>query len=58
MASSLQIMPWGDKDSLSALQRKLNVDMLITGTVLTRYSQHSHVPGVFTILNDHDIETK
>jgi hypothetical protein len=24
-------MPWGDKDSLSALQRRLDVDMLITG---------------------------
>jgi vacuolar protein sorting-associated protein 29 len=26
-----QIVPWGDKESLAALQRQLDVDVLITG---------------------------
>uniref|UniRef100_A0AAV1U9M4 Vacuolar protein sorting-associated protein 29 n=1 Tax=Peronospora matthiolae TaxID=2874970 RepID=A0AAV1U9M4_9STRA len=35
-----QIIPWGDQHSLAALQRKMNVDILITG--------HTHTPHVRT----------
>lgn len=34
-----QVVPWGDHDSLQALQRKLDCDILITG--------HTHIPEFF-----------
>ncbi|KNC71089.1 hypothetical protein SARC_16376, partial [Sphaeroforma arctica JP610] len=30
VCNGYQIIPWGDQDSLAALQRKLDVDILIT----------------------------
>lgn len=35
-----QLVPWGDQHSLSALQRKMNVDILVTG--------HTHMSHVRT----------
>ncbi|KAF1781631.1 Metallo-dependent phosphatase-like [Phytophthora cactorum] len=35
-----QIVPWGDQHSLAALQRKMNVDILVTG--------HTHVSHIRT----------
>ncbi|KAK1942183.1 Vacuolar protein sorting-associated protein 29 [Phytophthora citrophthora] len=35
-----QIIPWGDQHSLAALQRKMNVDILVTG--------HTHVSHIRT----------
>lgn len=31
MCSCLQVVPWGDTDALGLLQRKLDVDILVTG---------------------------
>ena len=39
-----QVVPWGDHDSLQALQRKLDCDVLITG--------HTHIAEIFKSENN------
>lgn len=43
--SRLQVVPWGDLDSLAMLQRQLDVDILITGHT-HQFKAYKHEGGV------------
>jgi hypothetical protein len=45
IVTALQIIPWGDLDSLAMLQRQLDVDILITGHT-HQFKAYKHEGGV------------
>lgn len=42
-----QVVPWGDKEALAILQRKLDCDILVTGHTHVRKGWRYAVEGLF-----------
>ena len=44
----VQVVPWGDMESLALLQRRLNVDILVSGHT-HKFQVLAHIPNTVSI---------